>query len=90
MRRYMIEREIQDIGAASRDVLRDAAAKSNAVLCELGPQIQWVESYVTDNRTYCIYLAENEELICRHAEKSRFPATVVREIRQVIDPTTAT
>lgn len=89
MRRYMIEREIPDIGSATTDALRSAAQRSNAVLCDLGPQIQWIESYVADDRTYCVYLAENEEVIYRHAERSGFPATAVREIRHVIDPTTA-
>jgi hypothetical protein len=71
------------------DDLRGAAAKSNEVNQQLGSDIQWVESYVADNKTFCVYLAENEALIHRHAEISGFPANKVTEIRTMIDPTTA-
>ena len=67
-----------------------AAAKSNAALAEIGKDIQWVESYVTADQTYCIYLAENEAAIRRHAELSGFPATRITEVKTMIDPTTAT
>ena len=88
MRKFVIERDIPKIGSASRDQLRAAAAKSNGVLRELGPDIQWVESYVADDRIYCVYLAENEGMIRKHAEMSGFPASKVSEIRKMIDPTT--
>ena len=88
MRKFVIERDIPKIGSASRDQLRAAAAKSNGVLRELGPDIQWVESYVADDRIYCVYLAENEEIVRKHAEMSGFPASKVSEIRKIIDPTT--
>ena len=88
MQRYVIEREIPDIGSADREALRGAAAKSNEVLAELGTDIQWEHSYVTGNRIYCIYLAANEEILHKHAELSGFPATTVTEVRKIIDPTT--
>ena len=88
MNRYIIERDIPDIGSADRDALREAAKKSNAVLAELGPSIQWIESYVAGNKTFCVYMADNEDIIHAHAEKSGFPATKVTEIRKMIDPTT--
>jgi hypothetical protein len=88
LRKYVIEREIPKIGSASRDQLRAAAAKSNGVLRELGPEIQWVESYVADDKIYCVYLAENEGMVRKHAEMSGFPASKISEIRKTIDPTT--
>jgi hypothetical protein len=72
-----------------REQLRDAAARSNQVLGQLGPRIQWVESYVAADKLFCIYLAEDEALIHRHAQISGFPATRVTEISKTIDPTTA-
>ena len=83
-----IERELPKIGTASRDQLRAAAAKSNGVLRELGPDIQWVESYVTDDKIFCVYLASNEGMIRQHAEMSGFPASKINEVRKTIDPTT--
>jgi Protein of unknown function (DUF4242) len=71
-----------------RDQLREAAAKSNSVLRQLGPDIQWVESYVAENKTFCVYLAKDEQIIKKHAELSGFPATKVTEVRKMIDPTT--
>ena len=73
LRKFVIERDLPQIGSASRDQLRAATAKSNGVLRELGPDIQWVESYVADDKIYCVYLAANEGMIRRHAEMSRFP-----------------
>ena len=88
MRRFIIEREIPAIGSADRDALRAAAKKSNSVLAELAPDIQWIESYVAGDKTFCVYLAKNEELIHEHAKRSGFPANKITEIRKMIDPTT--
>jgi len=88
MRRYVIEREIPDVGTFEREQLRGAAAKSNEVLAELAPDIQWQHSYVAGDRTFCIYLARDEEVIRRHAEISGFPATRIYEVGKMIDPTT--
>jgi len=88
MPRYIIERDIPGIGSAEREQLREAAKKSNEVLRQMGVSIQWVETYVADEKTFCVYLADNEELIHKHAEISGFPATKVTEIRKIIDPTT--
>ena len=92
MPRFVIERAIPDIGSAEREALRGAAQKSNGVLAEMRAEsknIQWEHSYVAGDRTFCIYLADSEELIHEHAERSGFPATVVTEIRKMIDPVTA-
>jgi hypothetical protein len=89
VKKYMIEREIPKIGSLERQELQQSAAKSNQVLRQLGPDIQWLESYVTANKMYCMYLAKDEELIRRHADLSGFPATKVTEIGATIDPTTA-
>lgn len=88
LQKFVIEREIPKIGTADREQLRGAAAKSNGVLRELGPDIQWVESYVTDDKIFCVYLATNEGMIRRHAEMSGFPASKISEVRKTIDPTT--
>jgi Protein of unknown function (DUF4242) len=88
LRRFIIERDIPQVGSLERDQLREAAAKSNSVLKQLGPDIQWVESYVADNKTFCVYLAKDEQIIKKHAEISGFPATKVTEVRKMIDPTT--
>lgn len=89
LHRFIIERDIPDVGTFERDQLRDAAAKSNEVLDQLAPDIQWVESYVADNKTFCVYLAKDEAVIRKHAEISGFPATTITEVRKLIDPTTA-
>ena len=89
MKKYMIEREIPKIGALDRRQLQEGAAKSTQVLRQLGPDIQWLESFVTANKMYCMYLATDEALIRRHAELSGFPATKITEINNLIDPTTA-
>ncbi len=89
MRKYIIERDIPEVGTLEREQLREAAAKSNAALRELGPDIQWVHSYVAADKTFCLYLAKDENIIHRHAELSGFPATKVTEIGKMIDPTTA-
>ena len=89
LRRFIIERDIPEVGSFEREQLRAAAARSNEVLARLAPDIQWVESYVAENKTFCVYLAKDEETIRRHAEMSGFPATRITEIRRMIDPTTA-
>ena len=89
LRKFVIERDIPAVGTLDREQLRGAAAKSNEVLRQLGPDIQWVESYVADNKTFCIYLAKDEAIIQRHAEISGFPATKITEVKKMIDPTTA-
>ena len=92
MPRYVIERDIPEIGSAEREALRDAARKSNGVLADMKAEkknIQWEHTYVTGDKTFCIYLADNEALINEHAERSGFPATVVTEVRKMIDPVTA-
>ncbi len=88
LRKFIIERDIPQVGTLERDQLRDAAAKSNTVLRQLGSDIQWVESYVAENKTFCVYLAKDEAIIKKHAEMSGFPATKVTEVRKMIDPTT--
>jgi hypothetical protein len=87
--RYLIEREIPGASKTPPEEFRLGAAKSNAVLRELGPDIQWVHSYVAGDKVYCIYQATNEDLIREHAAKSGFPATKVTPIAAVLDPTTA-
>ena len=92
MPKFMIERDIPEIGSADRDALREAAGKSNDVLNDMKAErknIQWEHSYVTGNKTFCIYLADNAALVDEHAERSGFPATKVTEIKRVIDPVTA-
>jgi hypothetical protein len=86
--KFIIEREIPKIGSLDREQLRGAAAKSNSVLRQLGPDIQWLESYVTDNKIFCVYLAADEAMVRKHAELSGFPATKVTQVRKMIDPTT--
>ena len=88
MKRFLIERDIPQVGTLDREQLRGAAKKSNDVLRQLGPDIQWIESFVADDKTVCVYLAKDEEIIKRHAELSGFPATKITEIRKMIDPTT--
>jgi hypothetical protein len=88
LRKYIIERDIPAVGTFEREQLRGAAAKSNEVLKQLGPDIQWQESYVARDKTFCIYLAKDETIIRKHAELSGFPASKITEIRKMIDPTT--
>ena len=88
LRRYMIERDIPKVGSFEREQLRQAAGKSNEVLRQLGPDIQWVESYVAGDKTFCVYLAKDEAIIKKHAEISGFPATKITKVRKMIDPTT--
>ena len=90
MKRFMIERQIPKVGTLEQEQLQQASAKSNQALRQIGPDIQWVESFVAEDKTFCVYLAKDEALIHRHAELSGFPATKVTEIGKTIDPTTAT
>lgn len=89
MPKYLIEREIPGAGKLSAEELRGISQKSCGVLQGLGPQIQWVQSYVTGDKITCIYIAPNEEMVREHARQGGFPANRVEEIKQVIDPTTA-
>lgn len=92
MPRYVIERDIPEIGSAEREALRGAAEKSNGVLSEMKAEhknIQWEHSYVAGDKTFCIYIADHEGYIQEHAERSGFPATVVTEVKRMIDPVTA-
>ena len=89
LRKFIIEREIPKVGTLEREQLRAAAAKSNDALRQLGADIQWVESYVADDKTFCVYLAKDEAIIRKHAEISGFPASKITEIKRMIDPTTA-
>lgn len=89
MRKFVIEREIAGVGALDSCGLADAAGRSNAALAKLAPRIQWQQSYVTGDKTFCIYLAESEQAIREHAELSGFPANRITEVTSVIDPATA-
>ncbi|HRK95363.1 MAG TPA: DUF4242 domain-containing protein [Rhodospirillales bacterium] len=89
VRRYIIERDLPAIGSAEREALRQAAAKSNETLEALGPDIQWQESYIAADKTFCVYLAKDEDIIRRHSEMSGFPANRITEVHRIIDPTTA-
>ena len=89
MRKFIIEREIPNIGAADQNAMRDAARKSNGVLDALGTDIQWIESYVTGDKIFCVYLGKDESVIRKHAEQSGFPANRITEVKRMIDPSTA-
>ena len=88
LKRYVIERDIPNIGASSEKDLSGAAATSNSALATLAPRVQWEHSYVAGDKTFCIYLAEDEEAIREHAKISGFPASVITEVKTIIDPTT--
>jgi cell division inhibitor SulA len=89
MPKFLIEREIPGAGSLTPQQLQGISEKSCSVLRNLGPQVQWVESYVTGDKIYCVYIAPNEEMIREHARQGGFPANRVSEIRRMIDPTTA-
>jgi hypothetical protein len=89
MKRFVIERQIPGVGSLNAQQLKEAAATSNEALTELAGQAQWVQSYVVDDKTYCIYLADSEAAVQEHARLSGFPADKVTEVRSVIDPMTA-
>ena len=87
MNKYVIERPIPNVGSLTRDELHAASRKSCCTLDELGPDIQWVHSYVTADKIYCVYLAANEQLIREHAQRAGFPAERISAVRAMIDPT---
>lgn len=89
MPKYVIEREIPGAGDLTADQLRGISQTSCGVLNELGPQIQWVQSFVTGDKIYCVYIAPNEEMVREHATRGGFPANSIVEVKTVIDPTTA-
>jgi hypothetical protein len=89
MPKFVIERDIPGAGKLTAEQLNGISQKSCSVLKGLGPQIQWVESYVTDDKIYCVYIAPNEAMVREHAKQGGFPANRVSEIRRMIDPTTA-
>lgn len=89
MPKYVIEREVPDAGKLSPEQLQGMSQKSCSVLENLGPQIQWVQSYVTDNKIYCVYIAPDETLIRQHAEQGGFPVNRIEQIQTMIDPTTS-
>ncbi len=92
MPRYVIERDIPDIGSADRDSMRDASKKSNSVLAAMHAEnknIQWEHSYVVADKIYCVYIADDERLVNEHAQRSGFPANKVSAVKRLIDPVTA-
>jgi hypothetical protein len=89
MKRYVIEREIPGVGGLKGPELKGAAATSNEALARLAGKVQWDHSYVTDDKTFCVYIAESEAVVREHAKLSGFPATKITEVRGIIDPMTA-
>ena len=89
MPKYVIEREITGVGNSPAEALQAVSQTSCSVLRELGPQIQWLESYVTGDKIYCVYIAPNEDMIREHATRGGFPANRISEVKTIIDPTTA-
>jgi len=89
MKRYVIERELPGVGSLNEEELRGAAARSNGALAELAGRAQWVQSFVTGDKTFCVYLAEDEEAVMEHSRISGFPANKITQILGTIDPTTA-
>jgi predicted Rdx family selenoprotein len=89
MPKYVIERESPDVGKSSVEDLRAVAQESCAVLQKLGTDIQWVQSYITDDKVYCVYIARDEEIVREHAKQGGFPANRISKVRTIIDPSTA-
>jgi hypothetical protein len=89
MPKFVIERDIPQAGSLSSEQLQAISQKSCGILREMGPDIQWVESYVTDDKIYCVYVAPDEDAVRKHAQQGGFPANRISQIRSVIDPTTA-
>lgn len=89
MPKYIIERELPGAGSLSPEEIQGISQKSCEVLNNLGPQIQWMQSYVTNDKIYCVYVAPNKEMIKHHAKQGGFPANSIEEVQQMIDPTSA-
>lgn len=89
MPKFVIEREIPGVGASTADALQAISQTSCNVLIDMGPQIQWIETYITDDKIYCVYIAPNEEMVREHASRGGFPANRISRVRTMIDPTTA-
>lgn len=89
MKKFIIERDIPSIGTMDQNALQAAAGQSCSALKKIGPQVQWLESFVTENKTFCVYLAEDKSFIEQHAELSGFPANCVTEVQSMISPMTA-
>ncbi|KAA1428752.1 DUF4242 domain-containing protein [Nocardioides antri] len=89
MPKYVIERELPGAGQLSADELHAISGKSNAVLAQMGPRVQWLHSYVTTDKIYCVYVADNEATVLEHAQNGGFPANVISKVSTVIDPVTA-
>jgi hypothetical protein len=89
MPKFVIEREIPGVGKLSPQQLQAISQKSCAVLQEMGPRIQWIQSYVTDDRIYCVYIAPDEDTVRKHAQQGGFPANRISQVRSMIDPTTS-
>ena len=89
MPKYVIERDIPQAGNLTQQQIQAISQKSCSVLQNLGPQIQWVHSYVTDDKVYCVYIAPNEEMVKEHAKQGGFPANRISEVKSMIDPTSA-
>lgn len=89
MPKYIIEREIPNAGELTTADLQQISQKSCGVLQEMGPQIQWLESYITDDKVYCVYIAPDEQSVKTHAEKGGFPANKISQVKSIIDPSTA-
>jgi len=89
MKRYMIERDIPNVGSMSRAQFKELAERSNAAVAKLSPKVQWVQSFVAADRTFCVYLAENESVVREHSRLAGFPITRVTEVPTILDPMTA-
>lgn len=89
MPKYVIEREIPGAGDLSPQQLQEVSQASCGVLADMGPKIQWVQSYVTDDKLYCVYIAPDKETVREHATRGNFPANHIEEVKTIIDPTTA-
>ena len=90
LHKFIIERDIPKVGMLEREQFRAAVATSYEAVCKLGPDVQWIESYVTENKTFCVYLARDEDIIRKHAEISGIPATKITRVFKMIDPSTET
>jgi len=89
MRKFVIEREIPGIGGADSNQMREIARKSNGIVETLGGDLEWLESYIAGDKVYCVYLAKDEAVIRKHAEKGGFPANRIAEVKRMMDPSTA-